>query len=370
MEITLCMAYLPGPVRPNNEDYLGFWEPSEEEHGGAIGAVAVIADGVGGQDRGEVAAKLAVEMALRLFREAKENIPPGGVLWDIINAANLAVYDKGMDQTETMAAWPRRSSSPSFATRRSPSATSAIAVPTWCRRQGRQITADHTYAAMQQKLGLISEQEATHSEMRSMLMRSVGREPTVQVDLYTVRVNQGDFIVQCSDGVAPVRDRGGDFEIVTPCPPDEACKQLIALAEKRGTEDNLTVQIIRIDRVEEMMFYRGLPIYREVCPAHEPRSRSRPDAGRPFSRSPNWSAAAAWPRFSRRNDLKTGETVAHQDALHAIRERPGLLRPLPARGGDRQDAGASLHPADHARRGQRAGPTSSWNISRARRSER
>ena len=32
-------------------------------------------------------------------------------------------------------------------------------------------------------------------------MRCVGREPTVQVDLFTIRVNQGDFIVQCCDGV-------------------------------------------------------------------------------------------------------------------------------------------------------------------------
>ena len=45
--------------------------------------------------------------------------------------------------------------------------------------------------------------------------------------------------------------------------PDDACQELVALAEKRGTDDNLSVQIIHIDRVEEVVLYRGLPIYRE-----------------------------------------------------------------------------------------------------------
>ena len=65
----------------------------------------------------------------------------------------------------------------------------------------RQLTADHSYAAMQVKLGLISEQDAAASEMRCMLTRSVGQEPTVQVDYYTVQVNRGDRLVQCSDGL-------------------------------------------------------------------------------------------------------------------------------------------------------------------------
>ena len=76
MELTYAWLTSPGPVRPNNEDFLGFWEPAEEEQRRSHGAVAVIADGVGGQDCGEVASQMSVEVALRLFREAKENIAP------------------------------------------------------------------------------------------------------------------------------------------------------------------------------------------------------------------------------------------------------------------------------------------------------
>ena len=203
------------------------------------------------------------------------------MLWDVVNAANLAVYDKGMDNRDK----GRMATTLIVSIFRNTEVTIGhVGDSRAYLVQGgkaQQITADHTYAAMQQKLGLISAQEAARSEMRSMLMRSVGREPTVQVDLHTVRVNQGDYIVQCTDGVHQFLTEDEIFEIVTHAPPDEACKQLLALAEKRGTEDNLTVQVVRIDRVEEMMFYRGLPIYREISPAHEPRSGSRPNARRP-----------------------------------------------------------------------------------------
>jgi serine/threonine-protein kinase len=264
MELTYACLSSPGPIRKNNEDYVGFWEPSEEEQRRTHGAVVAIADGVGGQEKGEVASQLAVETSLRLFRDAKDNVPPRNVLWDLVNAANLAVYDKGMAERGN----GRMATTLIVSIFRNTEVTVGhVGDSRSYLVQGgkaQQITADHTYAAMQQKLGLISANEAAHSEMRSMLMRSIGREPTVQVDLYTVRVNRGDYIVQCTDGVHQFMTEDELTEIVTHAPPDEACKQLLSLAEKRGTEDNITVQVVRVDRVEEMMIYRGLPSYREV----------------------------------------------------------------------------------------------------------
>ena len=97
-----------------------------------------------------------------------------------------------------------------------------------------------------------------------MLTRSVGREPTVQVDYYTAQVNRGDCLVQCSDGLHHCVTEEEICEIVTHAPPEEACRQLVELAEKRGTDDNLSVQIVEIHRVEQLMYYRGLPIYHEA----------------------------------------------------------------------------------------------------------
>ncbi len=166
MELTYACLCLPGPVRPNNEDCAGFWEPNEEQQRRSHGAVAVIADGVGGQDCGEVASRMSVDTALKLFREAKENIPPRNLLWDVLNAANLAVYDKGMEQRGN----GRMATTLIVSVFRNTEVTIGhVGDSRAYLIQGgkaQQITADHTYAAMQQKLGLISAQEAAHSEMR------------------------------------------------------------------------------------------------------------------------------------------------------------------------------------------------------------
>jgi serine/threonine-protein kinase len=309
MELTYACLSSPGPVRKNNEDYVGFWEPAEEEQRRTHGSVAVIADGVGGQDKGEVASQLAVETSLRLFRESKDNVPPRNVLWDLVNAANLAVYDKGMAERGKS----RMATTLIVSIFRNTEVTIGhVGDSRSYLVQGgkaQQLTADHTYAAMQQKLGLISANEAAHSEMRSMLMRSIGREPTVQVDLYTVRVNQGDYVVQCTDGVHQFMTEDELCEIVTHAPPDEACKQLLALAEKRGTEDNITVQVVRVDRVEEMMIYRGLPIYREVSlpMSHEVEVGQTIDDRFQITELVSRSGMAS---IFKGIDQKTGETVA------------------------------------------------------------
>ena len=72
MELIYAELSSPGPARENNEDYVGFWQPQSLEEKRSRGAVAVLADGVGGLNHGEVASRMAVETALRTFREAPE----------------------------------------------------------------------------------------------------------------------------------------------------------------------------------------------------------------------------------------------------------------------------------------------------------
>jgi serine/threonine-protein kinase len=55
-------------------------------------------------------------------------------------------------------------------------------------------------------------------------------------------------------------------ELVTHAPAAKACDELVAMAERRGTDDNLSVQIIRVDQIERLMHYRGLAIYHQPEP--------------------------------------------------------------------------------------------------------
>ena len=127
-----------------------------------------------------------------------------------------------------------------------------------------QVTTDHNYAAQQLALGLISARDAATSDMRCMLTRSIGRELTVQVDYHTVQVQRGDILVQCSDGLHFCVTEQEILDLVTKKSPTEACRELIQLAERRGTDDNLSVQIIQVERVNTLSYFRGQPIFHEA----------------------------------------------------------------------------------------------------------
>ena len=310
MELIYGQISSVGPVRDNNEDCLGFWQPDDLEEQRNRGAAVVVADGVGGHAGGEVASQLAVQRSLETFQEFKPGVSPRQALWQMFTAANVAVYDRGMEDRKVQG---RMATTLTIALLRNDEIT--IGHVGDCRaylvQEGRvrQITDDHTYAAMQRKLGLISEQEAANSELRCMLMRSMGKDPVVQVDYYTVQVKRGDYLVQCTDGLHQCITEEEIGEIVTHAPPIEACRRMVALAEKRGTEDNLSVQVVQIERVEQVAYYRGLPIYQEaeVPMSHEMEVGQILDSRFHITEVVSRSGMAS---IFKAQDLKTGATVA------------------------------------------------------------
>ncbi|HJT76637.1 MAG TPA: protein kinase, partial [Gemmataceae bacterium] len=264
MDLTLAQLSLPGPVRSKNEDYVECWRPPDAEEERRRGTVVLLADGIGGQGKGEVASKLAVETALARFREARPDTVPNTLLWQMFSAANLAVYDAGMGDRDG----GRMGTTLTVSLFRNDEVT--VGHVGDCRvylvQNGRirRLTADHSYVGMQLKLGLITEQEAMNSQFRNLLTRSVGKEPVVQVDFYSTNVHPGDVLVQCCDGLHGCVAEHEILEIVSKQPPAEACRLLVELAEKRETTDNVSVQVVRVERVEQLLYYRGLPVYQET----------------------------------------------------------------------------------------------------------
>ena len=255
-----------GPVRPQNEDFVKFWEAEEEPPRKLHGAVSLLADGLGGHGDGEVASRLAVETALRIFQEADPNTTDNQLLWRMFNAANLAVYDAGM----------ARGGSDRMATtltvslfRRNEIAVGHVGDSRAYlirQRQIRQLTSDHTYVAMQLKLNLISDQDAQASELRSVLTRSIGGNPTIQVDYSRAVLHSRDVVVQCSDGLHGCVTEAELADTASRLRPDEACQELLRLAERRGAEDNVSVQVLTVDNVPRVGYYRGAVAYYATAP--------------------------------------------------------------------------------------------------------
>jgi hypothetical protein len=132
------------------------------------------------------------------------------------------------------------------------------------QEQLRKLTDDHSYTAMQVKMRLISEHEAKASRLRSMLTRSLGPEPIVQFDFKRVKLMSRDRVVQCTDGLYCFLNDGEISEGVDRLNMDEICPYLVALAERRGTDDNLTVQVVQVDRLVEPKHDQPISILKQT----------------------------------------------------------------------------------------------------------
>jgi serine/threonine-protein kinase len=99
--------------------------------------------------------------------------------------------------------------------------------------------------------------------MRSMITRSLGREMTCNFDIERHSLYRGDVLVQCTDGLYGCVVDDEILDLASHFDPEEACRKLVSLAEKRQSEDNVSVQVIKIQKVERVVSSRGFSYYKE-----------------------------------------------------------------------------------------------------------
>ena len=250
-----------GTARDHNEDYAGHAAPQTPDQVYTHGFFFVVADGVGGQDRGEVASQTAVESVLAGFRAAPKGELLTAMLPRIVQAANAKVLETG--HTMTRGASSMATTIVACALRFDRVVISHVG-DSRCylirRGQATVLTRDHTFANEQAKLGLLSARDAAESHNRHVLSRSLGAEMFVNVDTGEHQVFPGDVLLLCSDGLhGPVGT--GDIAKIVSHHADlkAAAKELIDLANQRDGGDNVTVQLIRVRSVERVGMYRGRP---------------------------------------------------------------------------------------------------------------
>jgi len=267
MQIAYGAVSIAGPVRANNEDCIDCWQPKDERDWRNRGAIAVLADGVGGQDRGEVASAMACKSVLAAFLEAKALASPTQTLFQMFAAANISIYDENLKingsgrMATTLTVCLFRHNEVNIGH------VGDCRVYVIQQNRIRRVTNDHSYAGVQLKLGLVTVDEAMSSQMRSVLTRSVGQEPTIRVDFHTISVHGGDIVVQMCDGMWSQITEGEIFEAVSKNSPEDACNVLVRMAERRGADDNLSIQVIHVQAIERLSYYRGLPTFQKESPA-------------------------------------------------------------------------------------------------------
>ena len=193
LDLEYAQASDCGRVRDHNEDYLGCVLPEVPEREQTHGWLFALADGVGGQEKGEVASRTAVETLLAEFRRAGRNVPLRSLLPRLVQAANERVYEAGL------AGKPRgramATTLVACALRFDRAVVSHVGDSRCYSIRGGRATAltrDHTVVAEQARMGFISDREAAEAETRHVLTRSLGNGMFVGADTSEHIVLGGD----------------------------------------------------------------------------------------------------------------------------------------------------------------------------------
>ena len=113
--------------------------------------------------------------------------------------------------------------------------------------QAKLLTEDHSVAAARVRRGIMTIEEYNKSAQRSVLYQSLGPVPEVEPDVIEASLQQGDTLVLCSDGVwAHVPDDELP-RLATATDPRDAARDLADTAIARGSDDNCTAIVVRID---------------------------------------------------------------------------------------------------------------------------
>jgi serine/threonine protein phosphatase PrpC len=233
-----------GRKRPHNEDYVEFYVPPDPEQRARKGAIYLVADGMGGHQAGEVASQGAVELVVHQYYSDPDP-DVGASLVRAIRAANKQIHGQaqadpsksGMGTTLVAAVVLGRKV---YVANVGDSRAYLI------NRTGiTQITEDHSWVEEQVRAGLLTPEQARKHPQRNLVTRALGSKPTVEVDLFEGEMGSGDTLLLCSDGLT---GRVQDQEIAATVRehlPMEATRLLVAQANERGGNDNITVLIVR-----------------------------------------------------------------------------------------------------------------------------
>ena len=244
MTIEIHAAVDPGRARSNNEDSVATDDSV---------ALAVLADGMGGYNAGEVASNMVTSFIHtelgRWLREASSQASDAEVrrAMDIcvdnanraiFNAANANPQYAGMGTTLVVAVF------------RDNRVLMGHVGDSRCYRlrAGRlqQITRDHSLLQEQIDAGLITPEQAAFSANKNLVTRAVGVEDSVLLETHQHDVQAGDLYLMCSDGLSDMLDDAAIAQLLQANEVlESSTRALIAAANDAGGRDNISVILVR-----------------------------------------------------------------------------------------------------------------------------
>ncbi len=241
----------PGMVRSHNEDSITF----DIDHG-----LAVLADGMGGYNAGEVASGIAVSVLASEVRHRLESVRPEqkeagsdeevgvAVLRDNVKKANLSIYNAAQSQPQYAGMGTTIVAGLFYDDR---VAVAHVGDSRMYRLRGETfetMTRDHSLLQEQIDSGVISKELARLSKNKNLVTRAVGIDADVQPEVHVYDVEVGDIYLFCSDGL---NDMVEDEDISATLQMLQgnlalAANQLIQQANDNGGRDNVSVILVKV----------------------------------------------------------------------------------------------------------------------------
>src|SRR5246127_4157328 len=237
-----------GLGRKNNEDNYGY----DLQHG-----IFVVCDGMGGQQAGETASKIAVDTVLDYFRRSRDIAPVNGAgfegvspralaLGTAIQLAKQAIHESGASNLEhagmgsTIVAVAVEGNLFSIAN------VGDSRIYLIRNHDVVQLTNDHSLVMEQVRRGLMTLEDAEKSTIQNVIVRSLGAEESVDPDLADHELLAGDVLLMCSDGLSHfVHDNVLSEVLAASSTAEKACDDLIQAAKGANSNDNITCLVLR-----------------------------------------------------------------------------------------------------------------------------
>ena len=229
-----------GRKRKMNQDYVY----SSEQPVGHLPNLFLVADGMGGHNAGEYASKVTVETIVETIADSAEK-DPSRAFGEAIQKANAKVRKlasvspllAGMGTTVVAATCEGE--------RLTVANVGDSRLYVVNRSEIRQVTRDHSWVEEMVRRGGITREDARNHPDKNIITRAVGVDDTVKPDFFTMRLEEGDMVLMCTDGLTNMLEDGeirmilnGARDIV------EKAEELVEAANENGGRDNISVILI------------------------------------------------------------------------------------------------------------------------------
>jgi PPM family protein phosphatase len=236
-----------GCARENNEDSYSYWEPEDDASFAALGRLAIVADGMGGHEGGQIASRVAVEVVTEVYAASAEPNPQKRLL-SALDKAHRRIQQQAR---ENSALGAMGTTCTAFALVEARLYFVHVGDSRlYLLREGklRVLTRDHSLIARLLERGLVRLEDVDEHPQKHVLTSALGVADGIEIDFppEPVPIQTGDTLLICTDGLWGQMNSSEIEQMLASQSPANACRALVQLAKDRGGPDNVTLQIARV----------------------------------------------------------------------------------------------------------------------------